>query len=321
MTKQNPISELQVLRAVSLFVHRLDLMATINNFLDLSRNVDRASNEGREDSASDLFVKFLMNQNISLDVSKDSQFQNFLRNVAQQGQQSCLFLDNSTVIQNSLWKFENEVKQYMRMMSYNLKRAGKNQLVLGFYCPKGFIFSQGGQSEDEVGKELAVLVDLPSDLNHNCLEDVMYFVRHDCSYHSKCQYQAFIVTTSGCGGSLHYTDVCCTRQQIHVLWMRICKTSKWVQSLIKKSDEIFQCIVTSNLSEVFYNTLKQRGVEHVNASSFERLCMVMRVRSELTAWLSHLSLYERFDLHNDTDVTTIIHNNEFWNDEISLCKL
>ncbi|KAL8161217.1 LOW QUALITY PROTEIN: hypothetical protein V2J09_012706 [Rumex salicifolius] len=123
------------------------------------------------------------------------------------------------------------------------------------------------------------------------------------------------------GGSVIYTDVKCIRQQIHVLWMRICKTSKWVQSLIKKSDEIFQCITTSNLREEFYNTLKQRGVEHVYASSFARLRMVMRVRSELTAWLSCLQEYEKFDLQNDTNVTTIMHNNEFWNDGNQLVQV
>ncbi|KAL8161218.1 hypothetical protein V2J09_012707 [Rumex salicifolius] len=158
MTKQNPISQLPSSAPSPCFFIVLII------FFFHSNNVDRASDEGREELASDVFVKFLMNQNISLDFSKDSQFENLLRNVAQQGQQSCLFLDNSTLIQNSLWKFENEIKQYMRMvvkswmttpctlMSYNVKGAGKNQLFLGFIVQMDSSFSKEVEQKMKLGR-------------------------------------------------------------------------------------------------------------------------------------------------------------------------
>ncbi|KAL8161220.1 hypothetical protein V2J09_012709 [Rumex salicifolius] len=103
------------------------------------------------------------------------------------------------------------------------------------YCPKGFIF---GHEKTK----LAVLVDLLSDLNHNFLSDVLQFVRHDHCYYSECNYQAHDL-------SAFDTDIKCIRQQVHVLWRSNCKRSNWVQSLIKKIDGIFDCLITSDLTQ------------------------------------------------------------------------
>lgn len=78
-----------------------------------------------------------------------------------------------------------------------------------------------------------------------------------------------------------------------MLWRSICRASKWVQNLIKKSDKIHEYIVTSDLYSRFYTSLKRKGVAQVvgwkPACSFSRIAMVMKVEFDLRDWLSQLN--------------------------------
>ncbi|KAL8160616.1 hypothetical protein V2J09_002153 [Rumex salicifolius] len=153
-------------------------MATSHGFLEPSRNVQALANQMAVDdceSTSDELVKFFMSQNISLDVIKNSHFQTLMKTIAQRGQQSCMFLENSSVIEKSLWKFENEIKQYMQMndrLFYDVlqyERSTARQVCYRFLLSQRFIFFEANLSKQDVENASA---DVMSDSSSKVWDDI-----------------------------------------------------------------------------------------------------------------------------------------------------